>query len=369
MRMKNVLMVLMATIMLLALTACGSPATPATEAPADTAAAQESAPQAAESAKPTEAAEPATDEYDPKQVRLAVMTTLRGNPTLQTVQMGFCEKAIELGYEPEIITIDGSDLATLFAAGEAAIADGVDGIVIMRDVAGLEFFETCKNAGVPVIAIHFQIDEKDGVNLMANISCDPPTYGRQCADAMGEELVKRGHTSGTIAITQGGFNTTENNAAAAFRAQIQEKYPQFTVLEPHEEGFDSTTGMQKQAAMIQSISDLIGAFTTTGGGANNWANAATVMGKKDGEICIIGMDYTEANLTLVQNGKVFAVVAQPLIEEAALGAELLDAWFRHGKEPDKYYYQLEAPLVTKDNVDEYWDIVYRVKEMFKNHKY
>lgn len=324
---------------------------------------EEAAPEQEEAPAEQEEAAPAEGDYDPKSVRIAVMTTLRGNATLQTVQMGFIEKAKEMGYDPEIITIDGSDMTQFFAAGEAAIADGVQGIVIMRDIVGLEFFKKCDAAGVPCIAVHFQVPEDSGANLFANISCLPQTYGKECADAMAAELKNRGITSGKIAITQGGFNTTENTAAESFKAQMA-NYPEYEVMEAVEEGFDSTNGMQRQAAIIQSTADLVGAFTTTGGGAVNWANAATVMGKGGGQICIIGMDYTEANLALVKSGEVFGLVAQPLVEESALGAEMLDAWFRNGEKPASYFNELPAPLITSENVGEYDAIVARVKEMF-----
>ena len=76
------------------------------------------------------------------------------------------------------------------------------------------------------------------------------------------------------------------------------------------------------------------------------------------------MDYSEQNLDLVKSGEIFAVIAQPLFEEHALAAELFDKLIRGEKVP--FDNLMEAPLVTKDNVQKYYDQLATVKKAFEN---
>lgn len=118
------------------------------------------------------------------------------------------------------------------------------------------------------------------------------------------------------------------------------------VLDVQLEGgvIDSATAVN--LAIIQSNPDIIGAFGTTGNSPITWADAAAKAGYADGEILIVGMDATEANLDYLEKGKVAALVAQPLYDGAYKTVEYLDKIF-HG-ESVPMWTDLEAPLVTKD---------------------
>ncbi len=63
------------------------------------------------------------------------------------------------------------------------------------------------------------------------------------------------------------------------------------------------------------------------------------------------MDYSRVNLDLVKNGEIYAVVAQPLFQEFAKCAEMLDTILRGGTVP--FDNIMPAPLVTKDKVADY----------------
>lgn len=69
------------------------------------------------------------------------------------------------------------------------------------------------------------------------------------------------------------------------------------------------------------------------------------------------------NLDLVKEGKMYAVVAQPLYQEFADCAEMLDTLLRGGTV--EYNNLIEAPLVTKDNIDEYYEVLEKVEEAFE----
>ena len=177
---------------------------------------------------------------------------------------------------------------------------------------------------------------------------------------MGDELRERGVTEGSLAITQGNFNTVENLVAETFAATIEAEYPEFTPLESQEEGFDPPVAIAKASAIIQANPDIVGALSTTGAGPTTWARAAEENGLADGEIVIISMDYTRPNLDLVKDGKVFGLVGQPLVAEFRECVYLMDKELR-GEEYD-YANPMAAPIITFDDLDEYYALNDKVEE-------
>ena len=80
------------------------------------------------------------------------------------------------------------------------------------------------------------------------------------------------------------------------------------------------------------------------------------------------MDATEGNLDYLEAGKVTAIVAQPLYEEAYKTMEYLDKIFRGEEVP--MWTDLVAPVVTVDGEGEnglayHRDIAAQVAEFFK----
>jgi len=150
-----------------------------------------------------------------------------------------------------------------------------------------------------------------------------------------------------------GTRTCRSEAGDTFATDIK-------VLDAQEEGFDPAVASSKAAAIIQGNPDLVAAFSTTGGGAIAWSQAAAQTSRPD--LMIIAMDYSEQNLDLVKNGKVYGVVAQPIFEEHAYSAELLDKLLRGEQVP--FANLMPAPLITKANVDEYYAKLDIVKKAF-----
>jgi len=133
-------------------------------------------------------------------------------------------------------------------------------------------------------------------------------YAKAAADSIGEKLGGKG----VVAVTVGSFNETENLVATSFKEEMNAKYPDVTVLDAQEEGFDAAGAIAKAGAIIQGNPDITAAFSTTGNGPTTWSTAAADNNK---DLVIISMDYTRPNLDLVKAGKVYGLVAQPLYEE------------------------------------------------------
>jgi len=300
-------------------------------------------------------------EFNPADYPLGLCHILKTHPVVQIMLTGFVDQANKLGYPNYLYMPDDGDSAKSYSLAEAGVVQhDIKGMVqYILDEATPMYIQKWTDMGIAVTTAHTYIDEAnkdDYPGLLAWAACSAVNYGRESAQAIGEQV---GGT-GTVAVTQGGFNPTEDAAAAAFIEEMRASFPDINVLDPQEEGYDTPTAIQRATAIIQANPDIVGAFSTTGAGPSTWAGAQANTGKK---ICIISMDYSEINLDLVKNGEVYALVAQPLYHEFALAVDLLDKHFRG--EPYEWANVMEAPLITTANVDEYYALIETVNEVMK----
>jgi len=312
-----------------------------------------------EAKKEEEPQKTAEQKFDPSQYPLAINMIVKGHPVHRIVQLGFLSKAKELGYPAEILGSEGADAADAVALAEQGIAKGVKGMLVWAHVpAFYPVIKKASDAGIKIVVPHFTIKEGDASGIDSNLAADPVKYSQDAAKAIGDKLAGK---KGSVAVTQGSFNTVENSAAGAFTKYMNENYPDLKVLKPIEEGFDPPAAVSKAIAIIQANPDLLGAYSTTGGGPVTWAGAMDQTNRPD--LVCIGMDYTEQNIDLVKNGKIYAIVAQPLYEEAQQSVVILDKLLRGEKVP--YFTPLDAPIVTRDGIGKYDEIIKKVKEWFK----
>jgi len=350
---KTIVLVLVALLLVGLFSAC-TPAAPAAEEPAK----EEPAKEVAE--------EPAVEEFDPADYPVAIAIGVKNHPVHRIVELGFLKAAEELGYDAEVIGTDGTDWNEVYAACDAAAASGTKGIMLWAgDDTAFPTLKKMAAADVAVGIAHFKFDPMPE-GLTFGLACDATAYGTACADFIAERIEGK---TGSVAITQNTKNYTENAAAEAFAARMAElALPGVTVLDVELEGSDLAAATNINAAIIQKNSDLIAAFGTTGNSPVTWADAAAKAGKAPGEIVIVGMDYTEANLAKIASGEVAAIIAQPLYDEAFKTMELLDQYFRTGDVPA--WTPLDAPLVYEGGTGTsdpgyYTGILEEVKTWFK----
>jgi ribose transport system substrate-binding protein len=293
------------------------------------------------------------DQAAPKAKKLYWVQALKGHPVHQMTQIGFKEGCLQVGYECEILGTDTVDVGGTIALAEQAVARGdAAGMAIWAGSPAFNpFIEKAGRSGLPIILPHFPVPEGSVPGATGIIGCDPAAYARQAALAVGKETGGKG----TVAITQGGFNSTENLVAEEFKKAMAERYPEVKVLEPQEEGFNPAQAINKAVSILQANPDVVAALSTTGGGPTTWANAQKETGRK---VVAVGMDYTRVNLDLVKDGKVYAVIGQPLWEESFGAAGLLDRAARGEKVP--WWTKLPAPLITKDKLAPYFTLLDKV---------
>lgn len=298
----------------------------------------------------TETSAVVADEYDPLEHPIAMGMFLKSHPVVQLMISGFLVRAKELGYEPYLFAPDEADSTKAYGLLEAGMEQHkIQGLCqYLFDDSTAQYIKKYSDQGIFVVTGHTQVFDADKAKwpgLTAWAACSAVDYGATAARAIGEQI----GGEGTVAVTEGSFNPTEDAAATSFIETMNAEYPNVTVLDPVEEGFDTPTAIGIATAIIQSNPDIKGAFSTTGAGPSTWAGAIDNTGVT---ICAIAMDYSKVNLDLVAAGKIYAVVAQPLFQEFAMCADLLDTCLRGGTV--EFANIMDAPLVTTENIADYY---------------
>lgn len=283
---------------------------------------------------------------------------LKGHPVHQLTQIGFAEGCRKLGYECGIVGSESADIIATISLAEQALAKGdVAGMAIWTGSSAYDpLIEKIGKAGIPVILPHVPPPDAAIPGATGYIGCDTREYARQAALEIGKAVGGKG----AVALTQGSFNTIENVVADTFIKTMKESFPEMVVLDPQEEGFDPSQAINKCTAILTSNPNVVAALSTTGGGPTAWAGAQRQAKRK---IVAIGMDYTRVNLDLVKAGEIYAVIGQPLWEEAVGAAELLDRAVR-GQKIERWT-KLPAPTITKDKLDPYYALLARVEQVLR----
>jgi ribose transport system substrate-binding protein len=276
---------------------------------------------------------------------------MRNHPVHRLMQAGFLTECKKLNVSCEIV---GNPSATNFdvpatvalvnAAMSARHFDAAAIYAVEPDIYPLIKQTSAK--GLPVVSWHTENLTKGSVpGLTAVTGTVAPNYAKAAAIAIGTQV----HGQGTVAITEGSFNTLENLVAKVFTQTMHKQFPKVKVLAAQVEGFEPSAAIAKAVSIIEANPGIVGAMSTTGGGSETWAGAEKQTGKK---LTVIAMDYVRQNLDLVKSGAVYAIVAQPLYQEGAKTADLLYQLAQHKTVP--YYNPLPAPIVTKAHLAPYY---------------
>lgn len=272
---------------------------------------------------------------------------LRTNPSNALMAGGFLTECRKLGYNCEAVGTIAVDVPGSNALAAAALARGQ-----VRGFADYGFdpetypyiTQVSQQYHIPIVSWHVPIPPGTVKGLTAVTYGIPQVGASEAAKGLGKALGGKG----TVAITELSFNTTENSMAANFESSMHKDYPKIKVLAPQLEGADPTAAVTKAVNILEANSGITAAFSTTGGGCNTWTGAEA---QANVTLKIICMDYVPQNLALVESGKVYGVVAQPLFQEGAEAADLLNDVIL-GKHV-KYENILPEGLATKANVGQY----------------
>jgi ribose transport system substrate-binding protein len=285
------------------------------------------------------------------------------HPVHQLMQQSFLDGCRVNGLMCQLATTDENSLEALVAMASATV-ERPDAAGFVMYAGGLPVFkpiiEKAQEKNLPVALPHFPVPEGTFADNAVQIAADTTKYPDPVAKAMCDELKKRGITTGSVAITENNHNVTEDTVAEVFRASMNTYCPDLKVLDVVLEGAEPTQAIAAAVSIIQANPDIVAGFSTTGGGPTTWAGAQAETGK---QVLAVGMDYTRVNLDLVKSGAVWGIVAQPIYDEMAGAAKLV--YQMANGETVPYWTILEAPLVTLDNVDDYYGILDRLEPNYR----
>jgi ribose transport system substrate-binding protein len=278
---------------------------------------------------------------------------LRDHPVHKLMQAGFLDRCKQIGYTCEVVgnpSASSFDVPATIPLAEAAMARQKFAAVAVYtpDPAIYPFIAKVAKDGTPVVTWHMMPAEGSVKGLLATTGENVTEAGTNAGIAMGEKLGGKG----TVAVTQAGFNSTENEMAASFKKALADKYPDVKVLDPQLEGVEPGAARAKAVSILQANPDVTGAFSTTGYGPQTWSGAERTTKRP---LVIISMDYTRQNLDLVKSGQVYGLVAQPLYEEGGRAADLAAA-LAQGKKVD-YLNTIPAKVITANDLAPYYKIL------------
>ena len=155
-------------------------------------------------------------------VHLLWVQAMKDHPVHRLMQAGFLNKCKELGYTCEVVgdpSATNWDIPATLPLAEAALARtkydaiGVYGV----DPAIYSYITKLAKEGFPIVTWHVLPPEGTVNGLKAATGEDIAEVGANAAIAIGDKLGGKG----TVALTQGASNDTENAMSDAFRKTIQ----------------------------------------------------------------------------------------------------------------------------------------------------
>jgi ribose transport system substrate-binding protein len=187
--------------------------------------------------------------------KLLWVQPMRDHPVHRLMQQGFLDKCKELGYTCDVVGNPSAtqwDVAGSLPLAEAAIArTKYDAIgVYGPDPAIFPFISKLAGEGFPIVTWHVLPKEGSVEGLKAATGEDIANAGTNAAIAIGDKLAGKG----TVAVTQGASNDTENAMSDAFRKTIAEKYPNIKVLDTQMEGFEPSAAEAK-AELLAALAE------------------------------------------------------------------------------------------------------------------
>ena len=255
--------------------------------------------------------------------------------------------AEELG-NIEVVESDGQVSSPKQTADvEAAIARGVDGIVISPNEvdAMAPALQQAVEANVPVVTIDRRVDQVEGI--LAHVGADNVKGG----EAQGQLIMKLFPDGATIINLQG-----QSGASPA----IDRNQGLHNVLDPAADkykivfeqtaGFDRARGLSVTenalAGMAEAPDVIVAANDDMALGAMEAVRARNMQG-----IAIIGFDALPEALAQVRDGGLTATIEQFPGEQSRQAVQILVAHLREGKAPEEKVKLLTPVAITKENLD------------------
>ncbi|MGW0944196.1 ABC transporter permease/substrate-binding protein [Streptomyces sp. NPDC002623] len=271
-------------------------------------------------------------------VGLALSTL--NNPFFVQIQSGAKAEAKKLGVDLTV-TDAQNDASQQANQLQNFTGSGFDSIIVnpVDSDAASNSVKAADKADIPVIAVDRGVNK---ATVDALVASDNVAGGELAAKTVAEKL---GGT-GKIVILQGQAGTSAARERAAGFAKGLKAYPGIKVLAQQPADFDRTKGLDVMSNLLQAHPDVQGVIAANDEMA---LGAVKALGSKAGKsVQVVGFDGTPDGLKAVENGTLYASVAQ---QPSQLGKIAVDNALKalQGKKVEETV-KVPVKVVTKENV-------------------
>ncbi|MEU5279540.1 substrate-binding domain-containing protein [Streptomyces asoensis] len=278
-----------------------------------------------------------TSGTNPK-VGLALSTL--NNPFFVQIQSGAKAEAKKLGVDLTV-TDAQNDASQQANQLQNFTSSGLDSIIVnpVDSDAASNSVKAADKAKIPVIAVDRGVNK---ATVDALVASDNVAGGELAARTVAEKL---GGT-GRIVILQGQAGTSAARERAEGFAKGLKAFPGIQVLAQQPADFDRTKGLDVMSNLLQAHPDVQGVIAANDEMA---LGAIKALGTKAGKsVQVVGFDGTPDGLTAVENGTLYASVAQ---QPSQLGRIAVDNALKalQGKKVEQTV-KVPVKVVTKENV-------------------
>ena len=277
--------------------------------------------------------------------RLVFVSPLIGHAAWLEAKRGSEAAAAELGFDVEWVGPSTIDMDAEIQLIEQAIATKADGILNcpLNPEAFTAVYQKAKEAGIPIVNV--QVDTPEDTRL-AFIGTGQVGYGQQAA----EQLAKKMGGKANIVVIQTSLDSGNQNAEYdAFKAVLDDKYPDMKVLVREVDNSDMVVAVDKINQILLTYPD-VNAFLMLEGSAA--PAAAQVFKEKDiKNIVVLGIDDLDETLQAIRDGWVWGTLTQNYYRMGWDGCQMILDHIAGKQVPS--ITDSGTTLVTIDNIDSY----------------
>jgi ribose transport system substrate-binding protein len=304
----------------------------------------------------------AQDDYE-----FAIVPKAVNNPFFNAARLGALKAGEELGVKVNYTGPTQTKVKDQIDVLESLIAKGVDGIALSAVDADavVPVVNRAVEQGIPVITWDSDIAE-DG-NRLAFVGTDNYEAGVKAGIAFVHSV-----KSGKYAVITGTLGADNLNQRIAGFESVLNTFPEGTYTEVKGSPFPSEDDIQQANDYLEDIltshPDIAGIFMSGGWALFGKSAYEQALGDrmedvKSGELPIISFDVLPAELELLEEGKVSALVGQRPYDMGYKSIQLLHQVVVEGKELEKGYYPTALPVAFQSNVEEFVEHSERVYQL------
>lgn len=230
---------------------------------------------------------------------------------------------------------------------ENAISSGFDGIIIQANngEAQLPYIQQVVDAGIPCITTNPRV-ECEGTG---SIDADPYEQAKVNCDLAIDQIPENAKVV-VLLGPAGNFHSTERRNA--WEKEFFEKRPDVEILAEDIANWNKDEAMALMEDWVQAYGDIDAVVSMND---NMAAGAIEVVKDNDKfkDMLAYGVDGTAEACLLIKEGKMTSTGLQSAIDLAKMNAEAIHSVLTGDKKVTDINDNVPAPLITKDNVDEY----------------